>query len=399
MTRVAILGCGTVGRRVADLLINSDSVRERLGPIEISHIMVRDAKKDRGLPRSLFTSSIDELIDHAPEVAIELLGGLDPARSHIETLLGRGIPVVTANKSVIARFGPELQACAAQNAASLRYEASVCAGLPILAALESLRGDRVRSIRGVINGSCNFILTRMRRDGHSLEDAVELARTHGLVEPDPSADLSGRDAAEKLCILAGLIGRRLHPDDVETIPLQALDRGDLVKAREWGYVIRHVAELDEHSARVGPVVLPLKHPLASVQDENNSVVIDAELAGPIVLHGRGAGPDATASAILGDLCALVGRRSRLTALRQWPKRPDQSDRPHYLRFRLNDSLGPTELLKGLKAGGINAAQLEIHQRRASLVTSPCDSDRIVKAVASIGRTEHLHIAPCLDPVA
>ncbi|MBX3356909.1 MAG: homoserine dehydrogenase [Phycisphaeraceae bacterium] len=301
--RVALLGCGTVGSAVARRL-----VEDRSGRFELVKVLVRDAGRDRGIAGGLFTTRFEEVMDAEPGVLIEVLGGLDPARACVRRALESGVNVVTANKSLISHHAEELARHAEAGGARLAYEASVCAGVPVLAALEQLRGDRVESIRAIVSGSCNYILSRMA-SGIRFAAALDEARARGLVEPDPSADISGQDAAEKVCILAMACGwGPVRPHEIERGGIDRVQLEDIRHARESGRVIRLVADLDfvERRLRVGPTLVPLSHPLAGVRAEENGVLIRCELAGEIFLRGLGAGPGPTAAAILGDVVRLSG---------------------------------------------------------------------------------------------
>lgn len=302
--RIALLGCGTVGREVSAQLLDSES---RLG-IRLCAILVRDHSRDRGLPRHLFTTSLEDIDAAGPDLVIELIGGLEPAGELVARFLGRGIPVVTANKTLIAHRGRELAALAHERGTHLAYEASVCAAIPVITSLRHLAGDRILSIRGIVNGSCNFILSRLN-EGWRMDEALAEARKRGLVEPDPSADISGRDSAEKLCILAGACGIPLLPHQVETRGIESLTPDDLTAARRSSRTIKLLAELELTDglvrARVGPTLIPRAHTLAGVEDEENGVVIETSLGGELFLKGRGAGPKPTASAVLGDMNHLL----------------------------------------------------------------------------------------------
>jgi homoserine dehydrogenase len=369
--RVAILGCGTVGREVASRLIEFG---ERLG-LQLVKVLVRDVTRDRGLPRELFTASVDEIESARPDVVVELIGGVEPAGSLVERFLSRGVSCVTANKTLIAHRGPELRALAERSGAELAFEASVCGAIPVIATLRHLEGDRVLSIKGVVNGSCNFILSRLG-EGWKFEDALAEARKRGLVEPDPSADISGRDSAEKLCVLAAAAGVSLLPSQVETRGIESLTPEDLAAARRSGQTIKLIAELDLSGgaarARVGPTLLPRLHPLAQAVEEENAVAIETVLAGEIFLRGRGAGPRPTASAVLGDVVRLAGR-ARTTAAsvtgavagEGWPARP------HALRFagRVSD---PGVLLRALESSGVEPEEIVLSREGGRILTGPVE---------------------------
>ena len=376
--RIAILGCGNVGREVAARLISSG---DRLG-IAVVQILVRDTSKDRGLPPGLFTSSIDRVDAAEPELVVELIGGLEPAGSLAARFLNRGIPVITANKTLIAHRGRELIALSRERGTELAFEASVGAAIPVIAALRHLAGDRVLAIRGVVNGSCNFILSRLA-EGWRFDDALNEARKRGLVEPDPSADLSGRDSAEKLCVLAGAAGVPLSPGQVETQGIEALTPEDLAAARRSGRTIKLLAELDLSGgtirARVGPTLVPRAHALALVEDEESDVVIETELGGELFLRGRGAGPRPTASAVLGDVARLAGR---LTAAAEpartpgaWPRRR------HHIRIS-GDGLSPQSVLDAARR--LDATQVDLMRRGARIEANLSTPGDAAACVGEIG---------------
>lgn len=387
--RVAILGCGTVGREVAARLIESG---ERLG-VTVIKILVRDATRDRGLPRELFTASIDEVEAADPELVVELIGGLEPAASLVSRFLGRGISVVTANKTLIAHRGRELSALAQEHGAELAFEASVCAAIPVIAALRHLAGDRVLSVRGVVNGSCNFILSRLA-EGWRFDDALAEARKRGLVEPDPSADISGRDSAEKLCVLAGAAGFPLSPDQVETRGIESLTPEDLTAARRSGRTIRLLAELDlsdgSARARVGPTLVPRAHALAQVEDEENAVVVETELGGELFLKGRGAGPRPTASAVLGDVARLAGHGVKAPGPAcvpgTWPARR------HHIRV-FGQGLAPEAVLGAARE--VDAAQVDLTRTGARIETGPASGRQAAACARALGPGESL-VMPVLE---
>ncbi|TFC29393.1 homoserine dehydrogenase [Cryobacterium sp. TMT2-18-3] len=320
--RVALLGGGSVGAQVARLLLeNSEELANRVGAsLELVGILVRDIDAERtvDLPRELFTTDAETLILGA-DVVIELMGGIEPARSYILMAINSGADVVTANKALLATHGPELLAAADQVGAQLKYEAAVAGAIPIVRPLgESLGGDQVNRILGIVNGTTNFILDRMDTEGDTLEEALALATDLGYAEADPTADIGGYDAAQKAAILASLAFHTTVPlASVYREGITAITPAQIDSARKAGYVVKLLAICERLvdaesgqqgvSARVYPAMVHRSHPLASVHGANNAVFVEAESAGSLMFYGAGAGGVETASAVLGDLVSLARR--------------------------------------------------------------------------------------------
>jgi len=320
--RVAVLGAGSVGSQVADqLLTHHDELAARVGAgIELVGVAVRDldAPRDTTIPRELLTTDAESLILGA-DIVVELMGGIEPARTLILQALTSGADVITANKALLATHGPELFAAAEQVGAQLYYEAAVGGAIPIIRPLrDSLAGDRVERILGIVNGTTNFILDRMDAHGESMQQALATATALGYAEADPTADIGGFDAAQKAAILASLAFHTLVPADAvyrEGITKVTLEQ--VVAARKAGYVVKLLAICERltdpvtgvHgvSARVHPALIPDTHPLAAVHGANNAVFVEAESAGPLMFYGAGAGGIQTASAVLGDVVSAARR--------------------------------------------------------------------------------------------
>ena len=310
--RVGLLGCGNVGAALVRLVADhADLVAARSGTrVEIARVVVRDLGKPRDvpLPDGAFTDDAAAVVaDPDIDVVVEVMGGVEPARGLIESALRAGKPVVTANKELIARDGPELLQIAATAGVDLLFEASVAGGIPLIRPLrESLAGDRIRRVLGIVNGTTNFILTRMTEDGTTFADALAEAQRLGYAEADPTADVEGHDAAAKAAIIATIaFGSPVHPDDVYREGITQVTDDDIRSARSLGYVVKLLAVAEEIdgdvAVRVHPAMVPLQHPLASVRDSFNAVFIEADAVGELMLYGRGAGGNPTASAVLGDL--------------------------------------------------------------------------------------------------
>lgn len=315
--RVALLGAGTVGSAVARLLlVRGQGYAVRLGrPVELVGVAVRDASRARqGVPAALLTTDAEALVDRA-DVVVEVMGGISPARELVERAMRGGAQVITANKQLIAQHGEQLHALARESEVGLDYEAAVMAAVPVMAVVrEALAGDEIRSIRGVVNGSTNYILDLVARERVPFEDAVRRAAELGYLEADPTEDLEGLDAAAKIVILARTAwGGPVGLDEVDRTGISGLTDEDLARARQDGSVVKLVA-----SARPGvdgrpptvavrPEALPADDPLAQVRGGTNLVVVDALSAGELRLQGAGAGGEETASAVLADLLRAAAR--------------------------------------------------------------------------------------------
>ena len=319
--RVAVLGAGSVGAQVVSLLLeHGDELAQRSGAgLELVGVAVRDldAPRTAEIPRELLTTDAASLILGA-DIVIELIGGLEPARTLILDALNSGADVITGNKALLAHHGAELFEAAEQVGAQLYYEAAVAAAIPIIRPLrDSLAGDRIKRIMGIVNGTTNFILDSMDTGGESLETALATATALGYAEADPTADIEGYDAAQKAAILAGLAFHTTVPiDRVHREGITSVTAAQVEAAREAGYVVKllAIAErlVDETgaegvSARVYPALIPRSHPLATVHGVKNAVFVEAEAAGDLMFYGAGAGGRETASAVLGDLVSAARR--------------------------------------------------------------------------------------------
>jgi len=329
--RVALLGCGVVGTAVARLLTeNAGDLTARVGrPLAIVGVAVRRPDKDRaetGVDPSLFTTDARELVTRA-DVVIEVIGGIEPARSLILAAMKHGASVVTANKALLAEDGSRLYQAAQDCGVDLYYEASVAGAIPLLRPLrESLVGDDVRRILGIVNGTTNYVLDKMDTTGAGFEDAVEQAQALGYAEADPTADVEGFDAAAKAAILASLaFHTRVGAKDVYREGITEVSAADIAAAREMDCVVKLLAICERImgsdadgsdsgggsgsgggiSVRVHPAMIPRTHPLAGVREAFNAVFVEAESAGPLMFYGQGAGGVATASAVLGDVVAVA----------------------------------------------------------------------------------------------
>ena len=314
--RVALLGCGTVGSEVVRLLHTSaDDLAARIGaPLEIAGIAVRRLGKRRDLPvdDGIFTTDAAALVARDDvDLVVEVIGGIEPARTLLLAALGAGKGVVTANKALLAEDGATLYAAARASGADLYYEASVAGAIPLLRPLrESLAGDQITRVMGIVNGTTNFVLTRMDEAGMGFADALDEATALGYAEADPTADVEGFDAAAKAAILAGLaFHTRVTAADVHREGITEVTAADVASAKEMGCVVKLLAiaekDGDAVGVRVHPAMIPRSHPLGSVREAYNAVFVEGASAGQLMCYGRGAGGSPTASAVLGDLVAVA----------------------------------------------------------------------------------------------
>jgi homoserine dehydrogenase len=293
---------------------NAEDFSARVGArLELVGVAVRDAKKDRvGIPASLITSDAEKLLDNNIDLVIELMGGIEPAKTLILRALKNGSSIVTANKALLAKHGAEIFAAAEASDADVYYEAAVAGAIPLLRPLrESLVGDKVRRILGIVNGTTNYILTKMDEEGSDYAEVLKEAQALGYAEADPTADVEGHDAAAKAAILASLaFPTRVTIDDVYCEGISKVTAADIKAAKDMGFVVKllAVAELSEDEkgvvVRVHPAMVPKSHPLASVRLAFNAVFVEADAAGQVMFYGRGAGGAPTASAVLGDVVAV-----------------------------------------------------------------------------------------------
>ena len=317
VVRIGMLGCGTVGSAVARTLDeHADDIARRAGVrLAVTRVAVRDLDRERDvpLPREAFTTDGVSIVDDpAVDVVLELLGGLEPARVLALRALAAGKPVVSGNKELLAHAGAELEDAAHAAGVDLAYEAAVAGGIPLIRPLrESLAGDRVTRMLGIVNGTTNYILTQMSEHRWSFDEALAEAQALGYAEAYPTADVEGFDAAAKCAILASIaFDARVTIDDVFREGIKNITSADIADAARLGYVMKllAIAELDDEdvSVRVHPAMVPTAHPLAGVRDAYNAVFIEADKAGRLMFYGRGAGGEPTGTSVIGDL-VRVGR--------------------------------------------------------------------------------------------
>lgn len=318
---IALLGGGTVGSQVARILTeDADALTQRIGAkLQLTKIFVRNpqATRDYQLPAEYYSDDIDEVMADA-DIVVELMGGIDLARELILKAIAQGSNVVTGNKALLATHGNELYEAAAQAGVQLSFEAAVAGAIPILRPLrDSLSGDRVTRVMGIVNGTTNYILDQMDTTGASFNDALAEAQRLGYAEADPTADVGGEDAAAKAAILAHLAFHAPFTlDQVYTEGIAEITDLDHKAAASAGYIIKLLAiaeQLDDPAGvvlRVHPTLLPRQHPLASVRDAYNAVFVEAENAGELMFYGPGAGGAPTASAVMGDVMSIAKRKLR-----------------------------------------------------------------------------------------
>ncbi|MGH2557317.1 MAG: homoserine dehydrogenase [Actinomycetota bacterium] len=320
VVRVGLLGCGNVGAAVLRMLFDhAGEIARRAGaPIEVTRVAVRDLDKPRGVsfPRELLTADPGQVVgDPDVDVIVEVIGGIEPARSLILAAFSAGKPVVTANKELLSSRGKELFQAAARAGVDLLYEASVGGGIPLIRPLrEHLAGDRIIRFIGIVNGTTNYVLTRMTEEGQTREEALLEAQALGYAEADPTADVEGFDAAANAAILATIaFDLPVAADDVHREGISRVTSDDIGFARRLGFVVKllAIAEADDGavSVRVHPAMIPSDHPLASVRESFNAVFVEGERVGPLMLYGHGAGGDPTATSVVGDIIDLARTRS------------------------------------------------------------------------------------------
>jgi homoserine dehydrogenase len=319
--KVALLGCGTVGRAVLSLISEqADDLTARIGrPVEVVGIAVRRPSHHPDVPQHLLTTDADALVNRADvDLVVEVIGGIEPARSLMLAAFAAGKSVVSANKALLADDGVALHAAAAEAGVDLYYEAAVAGAIPLLRPLrESLAGDQIRRVVGIVNGTTNYILSRMAETGAGFAEALAEATELGYAEADPTADIDGFDAAAKAAILASLsFHTPVTAADVYREGISAVSATDVARAAEIGCTVKLLAicervangDGDTVAVRVHPAMIPTTHPLAAVGGAFNAVFVEAEAAGQLMFYGQGAGGQPTASAVLGDLVAVARNR-------------------------------------------------------------------------------------------
>jgi homoserine dehydrogenase len=378
--RVGLLGCGNVGAALVELIrTRSDDIAARTGlALEVARVAVRSVTKERSvvLPDGVLTHDAAGVVtDPGIDVVVEVIGGIEPARELTLDAIKAGKPVITANKELLANVGAELFAAADNAGVDLLFEAAVCGGIPVIRPLrESLAGERIYRVMGIVNGTTNYILTRMTEGGASYADALSEAQTLGYAERDPTADVEGYDAAAKAAIIASIaFGVRVVAGDVTNEGIAHITRADIDYAAKMGYVIKLLAiaeqrdgsEGTEVGVRVHPAMVPAEHPLASVRDSFNAVFVEGAAVGDLMFYGRGAGGFPTASAVLGDLIDAAVNRARgshasIGVLGKARIRPiDEVETAYYLNIDVFDRPGVLAAVAGVfGAHGVSIRSME-----------------------------------------
>lgn len=415
--RIGILGCGNVGAALFRLIEQQASAIEmRTGlRLEVASIAVRNVSRDRdvAIPAGLLTRDAHGVVaDPNIDLVVEVIGGIEPAREFITTALASGKPVITANKELLANVGVELFSAAENAGVDLLFEAAVAGGIPVVRALrESLRGEPISRVMGIINGTTNFILTKMTEEGAEYGAALSEAQRLGFAERDPTADVEGFDAGAKAAILASIaFGAKVVAGDVYHEGISRVTSSDIAVAQRLGYVIKllGIAERDRSTGEIGvrvhPAMVPKNHPLASVRESYNAVFVEGEAVGSLMFYGRGAGGNPTASAVLGDVIdaainLVKGTHGTLGSFSRAVIRPiDESSAEYLLSMEVADQPGVLHAVTGAFARhgvSIRAAEQEgigadarlvfiTHEARESAVQNTVRELREMDAVRQVG---------------
>lgn len=408
--RVGLLGLGTVGAGVLEVLErNRADIEQKVGRgIEVARILVRDPARVRSVavPAALLTTDVASVVgDPDIDIVVEVMGGTTDALAAVLAALRAGKHVVTANKDIMAEHGAAVWEAAAEGGVDVFFEASVGGGIPIVRAVkESLAANRVRRIAGILNGTTNYILTRMTQEGCSLDEALAAAQALGYAEADPTADIEGVDAARKLCILSSIAySSRCRVEDVYRQGIGDISAVDIAHAAQMGWTIKLLAISDLRdgriSMRVHPTFVPHDHPLAAVNDTFNAIYIQGDAVGEAMFYGRGAGGLPTASAVLGDLmeaARFFGREGRVTGCTCFHQRPvdgpDGICSRFYVRLLVADRVGVLEQIAGV-FGRAGVSILSVQQTPVAEPASAHPAARAELIVVTHGvREDHLQAA-------
>jgi homoserine dehydrogenase len=415
---IGLLGFGTVGSAVHRLLEESSGAIERVTghPVSVAAALVRDPARHPDAPPGLLTTEFARVRDDpAVSVVAEVMGGVDPTREYVLELLRAGKSVVSANKQLLSRHGQELFAEAERCSVQLRFEASVCAAIPVVKVLrESMIVTGVHRIDGIVNGTTNYILTRMTRDGSSYAEALADAQALGYAEADPTEDVTGSDAAAKIAILASIaFHTRVRLEEVEHVGVDGLDLADVEHAAELGYAVKLIASAQQVEdgvvARVHPSLLARDHPLAAVEGAFNAVMLRGRSIREVILEGPGAGGEETATAVIGDLLAVIGTRGTGFLqhdgyYRHQTRLPVERLRsPFYLRFGVDDEPGVlAQVASALGDRGVSVAQVVQHAAEGEvhivILTHEAMEGAVREAVGAVSQFGFSRSAPVVLPV-
>lgn len=367
---IGLLGLGTVGLGVAKILYrNTESIVKKVGrPVTVKTILVRDVKKKRNLDMTIaavITDNIDDILqDPDIDIIVELMGGEYPAKDYMLRAINAGKHVVTANKDVIAKYGRELFEAADKTHVDLMFEASVGGGIPIIRPLKQcLAGNNISEVMGIVNGTTNYMLTKMTKEHQDFETVLAEAQRLGYAEADPTADVGGFDAARKIAILASIaFNARVSLEDVYVEGITAISQDDICYATELGYVIKLLAIAKDNACginvRVHPAFIPVSHPLANVNDVFNAIYVRGDAVGEAMFYGRGAGEMPTASAVVADIIDVsrniqhnVGSRILCTCFEQKKVCPvENTESPYFIRLLVADEPGVFAAIAGAFGG-------------------------------------------------
>jgi homoserine dehydrogenase len=389
VVRIGLLGCGNVGAALVQLVERqADVIEARTGVrLQISRVAVRNVSRDREvqLPEGVLTRDAHAVVnDPTVDIIVEVMGGIEPARELIATAISHGKPVITANKELLANVGHELWAQSDAAGVDLLFEAAVAGGIPLIRALrESLRGEPVTRVMGIVNGTTNFILTKMTDEGADYSAALSEAQRLGFAERDPTADVEGFDAGAKAAIIASIaFGARVVAGDVYHEGISGVTAADIAIARRLGYVVKLLAiaekidDTDTIAVRVHPAMVPAEHPLASVRDSYNAVFVEGDAVGQLMFYGRGAGGFPTASAVLGDVidAAVNLQKKTFGMLGSFKRVPvmaiDETSSQYLIGLDVEDKPGVLHAITGVFAShgvSIRAAEQEGMGEDARLV--------------------------------
>lgn len=421
MIKVGLLGCGTVGGGVVQLLrANAAYIEARVGsPIDIARVLVRDPAKERvpELDQGRLTTDPEAVLgDDSLDVLVEVMGGVEPAQGYVTRAIEAGKQVVTANKMLLALHGPELLERAQRRGVDLAFEGAVGGGIPVIRVLrDALAGDTIASLSGIVNGTCNYVLTRMRADGLAFDAAVKDAQRLGYAEADPSLDVGGGDAAHKLVVLAMLaFGARVDGAKVPTEGIADIEAVDHAFADRFGFVVKHLAIANDRGAalelRVHPALVAKDAPLANISGVLNAIAIEGRALGPCLLSGRGAGDMPTAVSVVADLVDVaIAKKSGVAGLstrairlspRPLASMDDVSCR-YYFRFSVYDRPGVLAAITGaLGERGVSIEQM-VQLGRGSgdvpvdvvMMTHESKEASVQAALARVGSSDYVARPP------